>query len=54
MVIGGRQDKVVGAAASEEIAEKIGCELYMYESLGHAAYEEAKDFNEKVYAFFKN
>ena len=40
------------AAASEEIAEKLGCELYLYDNLGHAAYEEAKDFNKRAYAFF--
>ena len=39
-VIGGKQDKV-------------GCEIYMYEKLGHAAYEEATDFNERVFEFLK-
>ena len=52
-VIGGKQDKVVSGEASEEIAEKIGCEIYMYEKLGHAAYEEAKDFNKRVFEFLK-
>ncbi len=50
-VIGGRQDKVVGGEACEEIAAKLGCKIYMYDSLGHAAYEEAKDFNQRVYSF---
>ena len=31
--------------------KKLNCELYEYENLGHAAYEEAKDFNERVYEF---
>lgn len=48
-VIGGRQDKVVGAEASEEIARKLNCKIFMYEQLGHAAYEEAKDFNKRIY-----
>lgn len=52
LVLGGKQDKVVTGKASEEIAEKLKCEIYMYEELGHAAYEEAKDFNEKIYKFF--
>lgn len=52
-VIGGRQDKVVGAAASEEIAQKLNCKIFMYEQLGHAAYEEAKDFNKRIYDFLK-
>lgn len=52
LVIGGKQDKIVTGNASEEIAEKLGCEIYMYDDLGHAAYEEAKDFNEKILSFF--
>ena len=50
-VIGGQEDKVVTGKASEEMAEKLGCQIYMYEKLGHAAYEEAVDFNERVYSF---
>lgn len=51
LVIGGKQDKVVSGVASEEIAEKLGCALHMYENLGHASYEEAQDFNQMVYDF---
>ena len=50
-VLGGRQDKVVTGSASEEIAAKLGCKIHMYDSLGHASYEEAKDFNQIVYDF---
>ena len=56
-VIGGKQDKVVTGEASEEIAEKLGhdkCRIFMYDELGHAAYEEAKDFNQKVLDFILN
>ena len=52
-VIGGRQDRVVGSEASEEIARKLGCSIFMYEQLGHAAYEEAKDFNQRIYDFLR-
>ena len=52
-VIGGKQDKVVTGEASEEIAGKTNCKIYMYENLGHAAYEEAKDFNSIVYQFLQ-
>ena len=52
-VIGGREDQVVGSKASEEIAKKLNCKLFLYEDLGHAAYEEAKDFNRRVYDFFR-
>lgn len=52
-VIGGQHDKVVTGDASKEIAARIGCNIYMYENLGHAAYEEAKDFNKRIYDFLK-
>ena len=52
LVLGGRQDQIVTGEASEQIAEKLKCKIIMYEELGHAAYEEAKDFNQKVYDFF--
>ena len=52
-VIGGAKDQVVSGGASVELAEKLGCKLHMYDSLGHAAYEEAKDFNSRVMNFLK-
>ena len=51
-VIGGTEDRVVTGEASRDIAEKLGCEIYMYEGLSHEAYNEAKDFNQRVYDFF--
>ena len=52
LVLGGSRDQVVTGTASEEIAAKIPCALHMYPHLGHAAYEEAPDFNQIVYDFF--
>lgn len=51
-IIGGAKDKVVTGKASQEIADKLKCPIYMYENLGHAAYDEAKDFNKRVFDFF--
>lgn len=52
LIIGGKTDKVVGCAASYEMHERIkDSELYIYEKFGHAAYEEADDFNKRVYEF---
>ena len=51
LVLGGRNDKVVTGVASEEIAEKLGCKIHMYDRFGHAAYEEAKDFNQIIFHF---
>ena len=53
LVLGAGCDKVVTGEASEEIAEKLGCEIYMYDDLGHAAYEEAKDFNVRIIEFLR-
>ena len=52
LVLGGNDDKIVSAGASLEIAEKLSCEIYMYDGLGHSAYEEAKDFNLRIKEFF--
>ena len=52
LVIGGKQDKVVGGDAATKIADKLNCKAHIYENLGHAAYEEARDFNKIVYDFF--
>ena len=51
LVLGAAEDKIVTAKASEEIAERIGCPIHIYEDLGHAAYEEAPDFNKRIYDF---
>ena len=37
IVIGGACDQITTGEASVEIAKKLGCEIYMYENLGHAA-----------------
>ena len=52
LIIGGDHDKTVGVNASYEMKDKIkDSELYLYKSFGHAAYEEANDFNSRVYEF---
>lgn len=52
LIIGGEADKIVGCAASYKMHEQIkGSELYVYEKLGHAAYEEADDFNKRIFDF---
>ena len=53
LVIGGYQDRIVTGEASVEMAERLGCPLYMYEDLGHGAYEEASDFQERAYRFLQ-
>lgn len=52
LIIGGGCDKIVGAASSLELANKIEkSELFIYGNLGHALYEEAKDFHKRILRF---
>ncbi|MDL0170890.1 alpha/beta hydrolase, partial [Clostridioides difficile] len=52
LIIGGANDKIVGNNASFHLVEKIKkSEIFIYEGLGHATYEEAQDFNERVLEF---
>ena len=54
LILGGEEDKIVGAEASRELHKRIqGSKLFIYPDLGHAAYEEAKNFNEKVFRFLE-
>lgn len=51
-VVGSDGDRVLTGPASVEIAEKLGCKLFMYDdSYGHAAYDEAPDFVDRIYRF---
>lgn len=55
LVIGGEQDRTLGGEASREIAARIpNAELYLYAEYGHGLYEEAKDFNSRVFAFLQD
>ena len=56
LVIGGARDRVVGGAETQEVmaAAIPNSTLHLYAEYGHAAYEEAKDFNEVVLAFFRS
>lgn len=55
MVLGGGKDRVVGKEAAKEMAERISnSNLLVYEKLGHAAYEESKEFNQKAIDFLTN
>lgn len=50
-VIGGGEDQIVSKQGSIEIIQKLNCKHYIYDDLGHEAYNEAKDFNQKIYHF---
>lgn len=52
LVLGSEGDRVVTPVGSYEIAEALGCELYMYgPEYGHAVYDEAPDYRDRYLAF---
>ena len=52
LVIAGNDDKTVGNDARYELKQGIaGSEIHVYEGLGHGAFEEAKDFYDRIYNF---
>ena len=55
LIIAGSDDRTVGNDAALELNRGIvGSKLYVYEGLGHGAYEEAKDFYDRVLSFCNN
>ena len=52
MVTGSWNDNVLGARASVEMAAKLKCPLHMHAGYGHACYDEAPDFKNRLYAFY--
>ena len=54
LILAGEEDRIVGVDASYRMQKKIaGSRLHVYKELGHAAYEEAPDFNERVLKFLE-
>ena len=53
-IIGGSDDNVLGVDGSILLNKKIkNSKLYIYEGYSHGLYEQAKDFNERVYNYLK-
>lgn len=53
-VLGAKFDKVLGSSGSVELAETLGCEMYLYDMpYGHACYDEAPDFCDRLLDFLK-
>lgn len=52
LIVGGVLDKVFGVEASKELAKALKGDIYIYENYGHALYDEAPDFKERMYNFF--
>lgn len=52
LVIGDTSDKILPPEASPELAAHLGAELFMYNGFGHAVYDTAPDYKEKIKVFF--
>lgn len=52
LVLGAGKDRVLGVEASREIAAALRCEIYVYEDYGHAVYDEAPDYKDRIMNFF--
>ena len=58
LVLGAKDDRVLGAEASEEIfrclPSRPGNEVYLYEpGFGHAAFDSAPDYKERLLRFLR-
>lgn len=52
LILAGDDDNTVGNEAPYQLKQGIvNSEMFLYEGLGHGAYEEGKDFYDRVYAF---
>lgn len=52
LILAGSDDKTIGNDAPFELKNGIpNSELFVYEGLGHGAFEEAKDFYDRVFSF---
>lgn len=58
LVIGARDDVVLGPDTSQKIAEALkengNCELFLYDGYGHAAFDTAPDYRTRLHRFFCN
>ncbi len=56
LVIGSSDDRVLGAQAGAQLAERFrdraDCAFYTYDGCGHAAYDTAPDYPERLLRFF--
>ena len=53
LVLGSVDDKVIDSALMEKLAEEAGAQIYLYKGYGHAVYDEAPDFKERIMEFFR-
>ena len=53
LVLGSARDRVLGSASSPDLAERLGCECFIYQDYGHAVCDEAPDFRQRMLDFLR-
>ena len=53
LVIGVWGDMVLSGKASVDLARRLGCEVHMYEGFGHSVCDEAPDFKQRIFDFYR-
>ena len=51
LVLGSANDRVISVESMIELADRLGCERYIYSGFGHAVYDEAPDIKKRIYDF---
>lgn len=51
LVIGALKDKITTAASARETAARLNCEYFEYRKYGHAVFDEAPKYKERVFKF---
>ncbi len=51
LVLGSAKDQVLGNESSPDLAERLGCESFIYRDFGHAVCDEAPDFQQRMLDF---
>ena len=55
LVIGAEGDRVTTAEGSKQIADALGCGLYLYDAnYGHGVFDEAPDYKQRCLNFLEN
>lgn len=52
LILGSKNDTVLHVDNMIDTADKLGCEIYLYEGYSHAVYDLAPDFKERIIGFF--
>ncbi len=54
LVIGSNNDSIFGWESAKLLAKELNSELYLYDTFGHAVYDEAPDFRDRMLRFLQN